>query len=275
MSRSPVSSRRTLIPRNVSVHVESSNYTMGSGDRVAFVASYSSEPRVTLSLSRLIDDLRRLDYEVVLIRASEDKQELIWPDTQRRDLVVLRKPNVGYDFGSWAVGMDRHRSLLSRPYVLLVNDSLAGPFSDLGGLIRDFESSTCDVWGATRSRQLLPHLQSYLLGFKRGVLLDRPIRTFWNHLPVETEKSRIVEAYEMAFARLLFSEGYTTEAFIEPEQIESGDQNPSLDGWRQLLDLGFPFIKRTIITDPSLVGDGTSIESVVRARYDTDLADWL
>jgi lipopolysaccharide biosynthesis protein len=248
---------------------------LAEGDRVAFVASYAPTARVSRSLNQLIIRLRELDYDVVLVRASGDDRPLVWPEPHREDFVVLRKPNLGYDFGSWAIGMDRYPMLLSRPFVLLVNDSLAGPFENIDAVIGGFESDTCDVWGATRSKQFMPHLQSYLLGFKNGILLDRAIKTFWNNLPLETEKMRIVEAYEMAFARLLFSEGFVTSAFVEPEQLISGEQNPTIDGWRRLLDLGFPFVKRTIITNPSLVPDGEAIAATVHAKFDTDLADWL
>ncbi|MDQ1547648.1 MAG: hypothetical protein QOH69_2552 [Actinomycetota bacterium] len=274
MSKSAISRRNTLIPREVDVAQEGS-YRPVDGDRVAFLASYSAEARVSKSLAEFIRQLRALNYEVILIRASDNPAPLEWPGNAPADVVVLRKPNLGYDFGSWAVGMDRFSELLSREFVLLVNDSLVGPFATIEPIIRDFEEAVCDAWGVTRSTQFMPHLQSYFLGFKNQTLCDPSVRQFWNNLPIETDKNTIVQLYEMTFTRLLFAEGFVATACFESARVVIEGENPTIVGWRRLLDLGFPFIKRTIVAAPDLVSDGWSISATVQKYFDANVVDWL
>ncbi len=275
MSRSPVSRRGRLRPSAVPVAFEGPLREVPPSDRVAFVASYSADATVTRSLDRLIGELKACGYPVILVRASDDEAPLDWPGDDRDDVVVIRKPNLGYDFGSWAVGMAWFPHLLSRDYVLLVNDSLVGPFAPLAPIIEDFESSICDVWGVTGTTQFIPHLQSYFLGFKNASLADPALRAFWRSLPVETDKLAMVDSYELGLTRLLFAEAFVSTAMFQPERVVAQGQNPTINGWRRLIDLGFPFVKRAIVTDSGVALNGSAVEMTMRDRFGESLHDWL
>ena len=194
--------RAVLHPDRVDTSVEHQG-RIEDGDRLAIVASYGPGPRVSRSLHALVERLHDSGYPAVVVRASDDPRPLEWPGALPPDVVVLRKPNIGYDFGSWAVGMARYRPLLARPYVLLANDSMVGPFASLGTLLGDFETTCADFWGATSTEQFEHHIQSYFMGFRGGVLLDPALRRFWTHLPIEQDKARIIMRYEVGLSRLL------------------------------------------------------------------------
>lgn len=262
----------TLDPRRVPVTVERDT-AIAAGERLAIIASHGDTPRISRSLAALSRALRNAGYPVVLVRASDDQTPLEWaaPD----GVTVLRKPNLGYDFGSWAVGLHHARRHLRRRHVLLANDSLAGPFAPIGHLIDAFEASTTDAWAAVASTEIDHHLQSYLLGFNGGVLADPALRTFFNTLPLEIDKQRIVQRYELGLSRLLRAEAYTLTAAIEPELVAAGDANPTLLAWRGLLDQGFPFIKRSLLRDPTLAPDGADIADEIGRRYNTNPHEWI
>jgi hypothetical protein len=247
----------------------------GDGDRLALIASWGRGSTVTRSLDELVRQVTQFGYPAVVVRASDDREPLNWPHGQHPNSIVLRKPNVGYDFGSWAVGMHQYLGLLGRDRVLLLNDSLVGPFDTISPLIEDFERSDADVWGAVRTTQFTPHLQSFILGFVGGVLLDAPIRRFWTHLPIETAKAAIIERYELGLSRLLGSEAYATEAWIEPEIVVGDGDNPSSTGWAGLIQRGFPFVKRELLLSPDLVPDGHLIAQTIIERFGTDPMDWV
>lgn len=268
----PHSVLKAVLPH---VTIEGDAAALPKGDRVAVVASYSTVDVVSRSLAAMVDGLRDCGYAVVVVRASDDRRPLQWPTGSPPADVVLRKPNIGYDFGSWATALKLVRGIRKRPYVLLTNDSLVGPFSSLRTLVDDFEGSAADVWGATSTRQIFPHLQSYFLGFRNGVLRDRAIRQFWSTMPIESKKSLIVDRYEIGLSRLLLAEGFTTSAAFESERLVDGNQNPTLHGWRSLLELGFPFVKRELLTNPAVVSDGAEVPAVVQALYGTDPREWL
>jgi hypothetical protein len=45
-------------------------------------------------------------------------------------------------------------------------------------------------------------------------------------------------------------------------------------GWRRLLELGFPFLKREILRDPAVAPDGEEAPAVVAEVFGVDVADW-
>lgn len=244
-------------------------------DRVAFVASWAPDARVSKSLGTLVSEFERLGYRTVVIRASDDTAPLEWPEDTTRPTVILRKPNAGYDFGSWAVGLARYPAAQRRPYVILANDSLVGPFAPIDAVIADFEAATTDVWAATSTHQFIDHLQSYFLGFRNGVLAHPALRQFFERLPEIHDKNAIIQRYELGLSRRLLAEGYTMTAAFESERVTSPTENPTISGWRNLLRAGFPFVKRELLRNPDVIPDGREVRAFVEREYDTDLEGWV
>lgn len=245
------------------------------GERVAIIASYANDNIVTRSLATLTREFENNGYSVVLVRASDDERPLEWPVSLPADPVIVRKSNIGYDFGSWAAGLSLFPSVRRKRFVILANDSLVGPFASITPMIESFEASTTDVWAATNTSQFHSHIQSYFVGYREGVLNDRGLRQFWSNLVVETEKTRIIHRYELGLSRLLLAEGFTTSACFESERLVSTTENPTMGGWKGLLGLGFPFVKRELLTNSAVVPDGGSVPAEIHERFGTDPRDWL
>ncbi len=63
-------------------------------------------------------------YLVVVVSTAEVPEPLDWSSDRPERLTVLRRPNLGYDFGSWATAIDRYPQVVEADRVLLLNDSL-------------------------------------------------------------------------------------------------------------------------------------------------------
>jgi hypothetical protein len=264
-----------LDPRSDETTVTGLKATPIFGPRVAFVASYSAEPRFSRSLIRLVSELQQARYEVILILAQDSPEDIKWPSSPKTSPLIVQRKNLGYDFGSWAVGMELFPQAMNAKYVILANDSMAGPFSSLTPLIADFESSTADVWGITRTEQFEPHLQSYVLGFHNGVLADALLRKFWRRIPLFDNKEAIVAHFEIGLSEFLAGEAYSTAAFVYPVQLTAPRGNPTIESWSQLLLMGVPFVKRQLVNNPSLSRTGHLIESKVRELFGENVRDWI
>jgi len=228
------------------------------------------------SVSTLVHELQSYGYQVVVSSACESSAPLDWAETVDLDeLTVIRKPNVGYDFGSWSVGLDAVPTIASADRTLLVNDSMAGPFTSLSGLLDEFEETRADVWGLTDTYQFRHHLQSYFLGFASGVLADRPLRQFWANVRHEVDKGEIVLRNEIGLSRLLEEEGYLQSSAFSHESFVVAGQNPVIIAWRELLVRGFPFLKREILRDPSVAPGGGNAPSVLKVMLDIDVHEWV
>ncbi|MGI8666713.1 MAG: rhamnan synthesis F family protein [Jatrophihabitans sp.] len=247
----------------------------GTPDRVALLVHWAQAPLVSRSFRELVRQLSDNGYRTVVVSAGEFDEPLDWGGALPADTIVLRKPNIGYDFGSWAVGLEVLPAIGDARYTILANDSVLGPFTDLAPLVADFESSIADVWGLTDTRQFSHHLQSYFLGFREGVLAERPLQDFFAGVRQERSKWEIIKHNELALSALLLREGYVTRSAFRGDDVVSAGENPVIAGWRQLIELGFPFVKRQIVADPSLAPRGELIAREVQAVFGARIDEWI
>jgi len=248
--------------------------TTGNG-RVAVLAHFSTLARVSLSFCTLVEELVGAGYRVIVVSSATCPTELDWGLTNLADVMVLRKPNVGYDFGSWAVALNRFPAVRAAEHVVLANDSLVGPFATIAPLLEEFERTPADVWGLTETMQFSRHLQSYFVGFRRGVLQERPLADFWSDVRHYEDKNLVIHRNELGLGRLLQDEGYAVDAAFVAEQVVPAADNPTIIGWHRLLSSGFPFVKRELVRTPTLARDGAEIKVAVREIFDVDVEDWL
>lgn len=243
--------------------------------RVAVVAQFSVGPAMSRSLAVLVAELAANGYRSVVSSTCESPESLRWPTPLPPGTVVLRRPNLGYDFGSWAVALDRFRSIATLDRVILTNDSMVGPFAPLSPLIADYDSARTDVWSLTDSYQLGRHMQSFFVGFRGGVLAQPGLRQFFRDIRVEPTKMDVVRRYEVGLTATCLRHGYTMSTRFRSQDLRLGLENPTLAGWNRLIEAGFPFVKRTMINDPSTAPGSEHVAAVVRRAFGVELADWL
>ena len=257
------------------VRVERAPRDESSTDRVAVIAQFSQQPRISRSLNAMIAELLGSGYRVVVSSACQSPSELIFDESVRDRVTVLRRPNVGYDFGSWACGLAWDLDISRAGHVAFLNDSLVGPFSPLDEVLTGFHESRADVYGLTDTTQFGYHLQSYFLGFTHGVLKEKPLRRFWMGIREENSKQETITRNEIGFSRLLRREGYSSEAAFPCRQVVKPGENPTIVGWEKLLELGFPFVKREIVRTPWVAPNGDLVAGVVRRKFGVDIEEWL
>lgn len=247
-------------------------------ERVVVIAHYSERPQVSRSIAESVRQFTDLGYWVVVVSTSGFAGPLIWPiDVRSTMLTVLRRRNLGYDFGSWSTALRAFPGLSQADRVLLTNDSLVGPFGSLAPLISDFELATADLWGLTESAELEPHIQSFFVGFHGGFLAKEPLRSFFAGVRVERTKDDVVRRYELGLTQSVLSIGGTVSPHFVNDQlgIRSGD-NPTHgrnDNWKKLLEAGFPFLKRSFLCARS-ADEYRLVAQQVQRIYGENLDDW-
>ena len=259
----------------VEEHVGADFDSAVASGRAAVVAHWSATPELTLSVRTLVAQLTAGGYGVVLASSSPADAPLFWGGTDLSRVVVLRKPNVGYDFGSWAVALDRRPELSGADTLILTNDSLVGPFGPIAPFLEQLETSTTDVWGLTETAQFTQHVQSYFLGFRRGLLRRPALADFWRDVRHYDDKQLVIHRGELAFASLLHAEGIELGAAFPMGTVVDLADNPTIIGWRRLLEAGYPFVKREVVRSPHLAPEGERVAAVVEQLYGVDVADWV
>lgn len=252
-------------------------------DRVVVMAHYSPDERITRSVRTLSTKLVGHGYHVVIMSTSPAPAPLRWADTPDAPdapvpagVSIYRRPNIGYDFGSWAAALHAFGGIAHAGSVILCNDSLIGPFAPISPILDRFESAPGDIWGLLDSTHIAHHVQSYWVGYRGGVLAEAPMRRFWGDIRVEVNKQHIINRYEVGAMRYWRKNGYHVTVGFPFDLVVREGFNPASFGWRRLFDFGFPFVKREIaVNPPPEIVDGDQVAEVVRRRFGEDVAAWV
>lgn len=215
---------------------------------VAVIAQWSITSKTTHSLIHLIDQLLMNSFQVVLVSSTPKELKIDLGQLSEKPLTVIRKPNFGYDFGSWAVALKVLPELQNHE-LLFLNDSMYGPFSDLTEILTRARQSPFGITGLTDSQEVRYHVQSYFLHFKEGVIQERAMERFWNSIQHLDEHRDVVEQYEIDLTRTAQNAGIRVGSLYPWNMVVNYWENPTLVGWKELLNSKFPFLKRRIFRD--------------------------
>lgn len=214
------------------------------------MAHWSTDPTPSRSVVETLSQLDSSGYETVLVSAGEFAGPLgrvcSWaPGAPALPMgtTLLRRANVGYDFGTWASVLAALPGLRVASRTLLINDSVVGPLTPLAPALAAFDACPDPVWGLVASHQHRRHIQSFFMGFRDGEL-DRPVlRRFFSDVRVEASKAKIVRFYELGLAEALDEWGISWTALAD----ELRPVNPTLALSEELLSAGVPFLKANAV----------------------------
>jgi lipopolysaccharide biosynthesis protein len=222
--------------------------------------------------------------------------------------MILWRFNLGYDFGAYKDGLRSIENKEDLNGVLLMNDSVYGPFSKLRDLFADIDRSSTDYWGITDSWQISFHVQSYFILFFPKALRSVAFKKFWRRMPYVNNKGWVIRNGEVKLSRVLSREKLRAKVLapywsiakemsdrlvglditqIEPERhraflerlrehlVAGQPLNPVHYFWDVLiLDYKCPFIKRELMKpNPSNVPYSWRWPEVIQraSNYDTSM----
>ncbi len=248
------------------IYFESENASL-SASKIAVLAQWSESEHLSYSAERLIQELLDCDFQVVLVSACESKERLVISHNLRNQITVLRKPNFGYDFGSWSVALQAMPEIKLADEVILVNDSLIGPFSNLTKILEAMKNSSFDITGLTDSLEFSYHIQSYMMHFKNDSLGDQAIWNFWRNVKDLGDRDSVIRSYELGLSRLAVENGHYVGALfpfnITPDRRGASSKFNALS----LIESGFPFVKIKVFNeiDPLKVG---ALKELISERFE-------
>jgi hypothetical protein len=252
------------------------------GEHVCYFAGHSPFQEYPEYVIYFLEKIVEAGFEIIFISSSQIGS-LTLATLQSSCSAIIEKANKGADFGAWkvALGVTGHGREFRT--ILLANDSILGPFSDLEPIIRKFTLSGSDYFGLTKSFQRGEHIQSYFVLINNRVLLNEVWTDFWNNLLLYRDKIEIVENYEIYFTKMLRSAGFkcgiwsdwqglTDEGSIRKKILKNAnlfqnwgaaffafgdnfilDINPCAFYWKELITLlDFPFLKRELVLQKKL-----------------------
>jgi rhamnosyltransferase len=148
----------------------------------------------------------------------------------------MQRKNEGYDFYSFKLGIEAIG--VSRFDQLIVcNDSVYGPLSDLATVLAEMRSRNAKFWGLTNSHDYQHHLQSYFLVFAGDALQSQAFKNFWGSVQILDNKVEIIRRYEVGLSQSMAAAGFPPEALAEFRQVGNARHIGSY--WRYYFKLFF------------------------------------
>ena len=286
---------------------------LASAKRIAIFVHYDRHGQVAEYVHYYLEQLAVAGYAILFVTNSPKLTPAALKALQSRCALILRRRNLGYDFGAHRDALRAIPDLSTLDSLILANDSVYGPFHPLVELLSRTDPHQADIWGINDSYDRYYHLQSYFLVLHRPALTNPRLRAFWDHILYVRSKSFVVHFYEVGFSRAALQAGLRLQALcpyrelaaasiealrrlplatpeervklyhgdylrIIHEQLTTGvPVNPSHLFWDQMLTrYRCPFLKRELLTlNPAGVPGVNQWEQVIRSQsdYDTHLIE--
>ena len=172
--------------------------------------------------------------------------------------------------------------------LILMNDSVYGPFWNLRDTLAKIDIATTDFWGITDSFENLHHIQTFFMVFMPNALRSTALKNFWTRLlyinhrmwvirNAEVKLTHVLQdaqlkvgvlapygaVAEIAQARLAHQAtpdvGHAAFERFRAQIMKDGVVNPTQFFWDVLItDYACPFIKRDLLTSNPNNVPGTS-----------------
>lgn len=245
-------------------------------------ASYSGKNQVEDYVFNYLSTLVNCGFDIAFITTSERLTPADRDKLGKLCVRVMRRKNVGYDFGSWKAGLF-HANLNLEAYdrVLLTNDSYYAPLYPLTEALAKVDS---DIFGITDSFEIQYHMMSYFVLYSEKILNSSSFKKQWKDvrmIPTRL-KTLVIYLYEVGMSQKFQRKGFTIAAYCGVKDLCHRIGNPQIPVssintvhryWKELIEkMRCPILKVDIFwrfLDPQ--GDESWKEVVRKTGYDENL----
>lgn len=190
--------------------------------------------------------LRKQGFSICVVIATADPACVPEQLATLADLVIWKALH-GYDFSAYKLGLSALARRTPGATVLVMNDSIAGPVTDLNPFV---QQARWDLTGFSASGKIENHVQSY--AFVLRDLTAARLRAFrWVLFPWFACGNRddVIQCQETRMARV------AARAMTVGALWYSADQDITQSAPFELLEAGAPFIKRSLSLERSAFAD--------------------
>lgn len=218
---------------------------------------YSPQCRLDASHRLTLSRLRAQGFSICVVIATGERGKVPDELDEIADAIYW-KDLPGYDFSAYALGLRELAKRSESADVLVLNDSVIGPLSDVRDLVT---RARWDLTGFSASGRIENHIQSYAFIFKSLTTGSvRRLRTVLFPFIACRDRDDVVNVQEARFARVA-SRSMSVGAHWFAE-----DGDPTQLAPFELIEAGHPFFKKSLVEQRSPFPD--------KQRARDFLADW-
>jgi lipopolysaccharide biosynthesis protein len=267
-----------------------------AGGKACVFVHFDPEGKVDPYVHLYVAALAELGFAIVFVTCGgtwdEEEMETLRPLVAR----IVRRKNIGYDFFGYKLGLRRLAPLDRYESILLVNDSVYGPLTDLEPILAEMKARGTEFWGVSDSYDRHWHVQSYFLHFSGRVLSDGIAERFFEKYRYRLDKKQVIAKGELKLSWVIGRKGYRIGSYVPyfdlfQDAREAGyfadtsekqsfhmTKSPVHYYWPILFEkYRFPFIKRELILrgegGKSYSSHGWRAAVAKISSYDLDIID--
>jgi glycosyltransferase involved in cell wall biosynthesis len=243
-----------------------SNFNKPLGSKVCIFSHFDNKGEIKEYVIHYLKALSE-HFDIIFVSTAEkmkgEELNKISPYVQQ----YIVKKNIGYDFGAWKTGIDIiKKSIKNLELLLLCNDSVFGPLSDLSVVINKMKEARKNVFSISDSFEIKYHLQSYFVLYDNMALNSSTFTDFWNNFSIYDNKQELIVRNEIGFSQLLLESELEIGALVPA--IELGFLNNSHIHWKQsLIQYHSPFIKVELLRDNPFNIDLSDVEHLLTNKF--------
>lgn len=202
--------------------------------RTVLYVIYEKNGKLSRDIEYMIKELKKVvDHLIIIINGGLEQKERL---REMADELIIRN-NRGFDAGAYKSAFLKVevKDLIDRSDELIFcNGTFYGPFISFSEIFERMESSKTDFWGLNYSDNgLVYFLQSYFLVFKKRILSDKVLDTFFDEY-IDENTTEIVDVllnFERGLFRYLVRGGYQFDALCRQTYhiLNSSDGSVCLD----------------------------------------------
>lgn len=188
--------------------------------RIALFAHYNPHGRVSAMVLRQLELLRDEGFDTLLVSMSPINDPASRAALQPLVRSVSVRLSFGRDFGSWHDMALMNEELFSgAEEVLLINDSILGPFYPLAPIFEGMREKGDGLFGLTDSYDRHPHLQSFFLLFRGRAAIDA-LWEFFGEIKLSFNKDRMIRRGELSLAKFISARKVPQYASFSIDELE-------------------------------------------------------
>ncbi|MFQ6777160.1 rhamnan synthesis F family protein [Cereibacter sphaeroides] len=231
--------------------------------RVAVFASYTGDGILPPQVVPYLEGLKPLTDAIIVVCDNDLKPSEVAKLSGLAAHVITGRHGE-YDFGSYKRGvawLDKAGLLTTADDLILCNDSCYGPIGSFAPMFAEMEAKGLDVWGATDSREIDYHLQSYFVVLTRKAFSSEAFRTFISRVEKQPNVQEVIRKYEIGMTQTLVKAGFRSGAMISNKLVGVHENDPTTRNLTALplyaINQGLPLLKVKALLQPAMNLNGT------------------
>lgn len=227
--------------------------------RICIYLTYDPQKIVDRYVGYMLKELKScVDYLVVVCNETEivKGKEIL---EQYSDEIFYRK-NIGFDAGGFKDALCKYLgwdNVLTYDELVLVNDSIFGPFCPMKKIFNEMEGKNIDFWGLIKHAESVyidmghipEHIQSFFLSIRSRMLHSAEFRMYWENLPYFKTLLQTVVGHELKFTQHFVKLNYTYATLAETKINDSVNIKNNFSqyctlSYELVKKRNFPFLKK-------------------------------